>query len=652
MGLIDLKTDLKSLRFGKDQLGGGSSGQPYIQTPFPEKANTLQLTKINGASLSYDFPIRGGALALINSTEDTTRIARFLLDAPKGPLFITKQVGLQLSNPRIETGKTLGIENTRIYNLGINTITQVASNAFGIHIDRAGALGNIQEFNKYEKIVSSINRNTPNENRLLKLYSNFNVGVNNDKKDLITQTALDIYNKITAKLNKFNNSRLGNFLNELTNNGLNRTIESAKEKASRALEPKYYKIDDYIGGPGSVYGLGNTTLNRYVFTDRYIYEDRVVPNLELNYQRFLGLSRFLYPLSIEDNQEKALVFNGEPSSTTSHPLVQTEGTSFTSTHLYDDINNTVTGKDVNNSHLNSLTFDYQLIKNQKIDPAKLVKPDFRQVINQEFGSNLPSTDYARFNMETRIGIGNPGKISRDRSKVNITDIDTVDKINMIPLFKEDISDDAGGTVVINGQKYSTRDLIKFRFEAVDNDNPSKTIKIVFRAFIDSFRDNLNADWQPYEYNGRGESFYTYKKFSRSANISFKIAAQSRDEMKPLYQKLNYLMSNLSPDYQGNGFMRGPFILMTVGNWFYRTPGIINNLSLDVKNNYPWEIAMNEPESGNDETMAELPQILDASMTFTPIHNFIPRKGPDVPFIYTGTHAKNYWLKPEEFINLK
>ena len=43
MGLIDLKTNLKSLRYGNDQLGGGNSGQPYIKTPIPEGFNNLLL---------------------------------------------------------------------------------------------------------------------------------------------------------------------------------------------------------------------------------------------------------------------------------------------------------------------------------------------------------------------------------------------------------------------------------------------------------------------------------------------------------------------------------------------------------------------------------------------------------------------------------
>lgn len=36
MGLLDLKTDLKSLRYGQDTPGGGDSGQPYIKSKIPE----------------------------------------------------------------------------------------------------------------------------------------------------------------------------------------------------------------------------------------------------------------------------------------------------------------------------------------------------------------------------------------------------------------------------------------------------------------------------------------------------------------------------------------------------------------------------------------------------------------------------------------
>jgi hypothetical protein len=101
MPLLDLKTDLKSLKYGQDTPGGGDSGQPYIKTDIntvDSGFNKLRFTKFD------DGLIRGGAVGAIGaSVVDTLRIGKFLTDPPKGPLFIVKQVGLQLTNPRVES---------------------------------------------------------------------------------------------------------------------------------------------------------------------------------------------------------------------------------------------------------------------------------------------------------------------------------------------------------------------------------------------------------------------------------------------------------------------------------------------------------------------------------------------------------------------
>ena len=47
MGLVDLKTDLKNLKFGSDRPGGGSSGQPYIQTAIPSSDLTSNILVLN-----------------------------------------------------------------------------------------------------------------------------------------------------------------------------------------------------------------------------------------------------------------------------------------------------------------------------------------------------------------------------------------------------------------------------------------------------------------------------------------------------------------------------------------------------------------------------------------------------------------------------
>jgi hypothetical protein len=115
MPLIDLKTNLKSLKYGSDQPGGGWSGQPFIEFPI-EDVNTPRtlLEFYKGNRTNPDFPIRGGGLRFdlgtqtftISSQIDKSRIKKFFESKPRGTAFLQKQIGLNLSNPKIETGNS------------------------------------------------------------------------------------------------------------------------------------------------------------------------------------------------------------------------------------------------------------------------------------------------------------------------------------------------------------------------------------------------------------------------------------------------------------------------------------------------------------------------------------------------------------------
>jgi|694.fasta_scaffold36935_5 hypothetical protein len=83
MPLVDLKTNLKSLRYGNDQQGGGSSNQPYIKTPIPDQL----------PNQGYDTYLRNGSLYGQSATDDFNRIKLFL-DSPLGENWITKQKDL------------------------------------------------------------------------------------------------------------------------------------------------------------------------------------------------------------------------------------------------------------------------------------------------------------------------------------------------------------------------------------------------------------------------------------------------------------------------------------------------------------------------------------------------------------------------------
>jgi hypothetical protein len=226
-----------------------------------------------------------------------------------------------------------------------------------------------------------------------------------------------------------------------------------------------------------------------------------------------------------------------------------------------------------------------------------------------------------FNIERRLGLPRTvenlggGELTR-----------TGDEINVIPLYISDAPPNSS-VIYINGKEYYPRDIIKFRIEAVDNDTPNSSTWMIFRALITDITDNPNPSWNTINYVGRGEPFYIYKGFERNVSFNFQVAAMSERELKPMWQKLNYLYSNVMPDYLGN-IMRGPYMKMTIGNYMFRQPGVIKNLTYTIDNKSPWEIAITDPERGEGEKMYELPHVLNVQMTYAPIHSFLPRKFPN------------------------
>ena len=99
----------KSYNFGQgtayDRQYNEFSSEPFIRNPIIESLrNNPSLTDLEG-DLGSKVPntlIRGGAVSHLNRQgTDLDRITNFLI-TPKGIAFTTKQVGLQLSNPRID----------------------------------------------------------------------------------------------------------------------------------------------------------------------------------------------------------------------------------------------------------------------------------------------------------------------------------------------------------------------------------------------------------------------------------------------------------------------------------------------------------------------------------------------------------------------
>ena len=163
MGLVNLQTNLKSLRFGNDRVHSGNSGQPYIQSPIPEgEAFVLP---------SHDFVLRGGLYAVRDTTEDVIRLGKYFTDlrSPSGLLFTAKQN--LLSRTATRTQASTGVLNEGIYT-PLSTLAQASVSAFGLHFNKQGLNpipGTPGSLTTYSNVVTQFQ---PNDvNRLVQIFN-------------------------------------------------------------------------------------------------------------------------------------------------------------------------------------------------------------------------------------------------------------------------------------------------------------------------------------------------------------------------------------------------------------------------------------------------------------------------------------------------
>jgi hypothetical protein len=142
MGLLNLKTDLKSLKYGNDRKGGGSSNQPYIVTPIPEEItpSSPDFLLRNTNLIDFNDPVAGlrarGAISdfiSLPSIVDSERLLKYFIDTKNisGFAFIAKQQLLARQNPDNE------ILGSVLYNPA-STVAQAGVGAFGYHLNKDG----------------------------------------------------------------------------------------------------------------------------------------------------------------------------------------------------------------------------------------------------------------------------------------------------------------------------------------------------------------------------------------------------------------------------------------------------------------------------------------------------------------------------------
>ena len=194
-------------------------------------------------------------------------------------------------------------------------------------------------------------------------------------------------------------------------------------------------------------------------------------------------------------------------------------------------------------------------------------------------------------------------------------------------FKDnDDPDDKGSLRRFINKLDTTQDFIKFFLTGpkLRPGDPTATDEIiVFRATMDSITDTYQPSWTPVNMIGRADPNYHYSSYSRDVSVDFTVYATDRDEMKPIYRKLNALAGFTAPDYSGNTIgLTGPWMRITIGDLFNQVPVIISSLSYTFGDSEsPWEINIED-----DATMMQVPYKVQVSLSFSIISDWLPQKG--------------------------
>jgi hypothetical protein len=714
MALINLQTDLKSLRYGKDTPGGGDSGQPYIKKTIPRVF----------VGASEDFLLRGGINAVTDSLTDVARLAKMFTDtkSPNGLLFIAKQQLLSRTASPAQGGtpQSPRLLNEGVYN-PLSTLAQAGVVAFGGHLNKQG-INPFAETGAYSK----------NPNLYFNKVKASNLSADNYIRtdEVVTQadtitTPIRVFNSDLPYADQIYNGFdvLGNDTTQFSTSKV-----TSADFQNRLANLWYNKVEQktsdinvltYNGGPGSILGIGKTNI-RFADQRTGVNSDKPItggvtwtPNQSINrefttligietskgaskayattngltldndvvdgtrvYNSAVGLNAKLFnplanspitwtPKLEQTKPDRTLPFNitigklsdiinNDPVFDSLDNLNTNRG--FTTPTVYQP------GPDqtiLNNTDLiyanNTYTYTQkQILENpygnentgetisSRSNVGKLngspIWQDFRKKIRETLGENseqvkkakekgaLPnSPNYAFKGIENRVNIGGknnlgPGNFTGKNlsSYTAGSGIGPIDKINALPIYRSK-------NVETNSQDYPINDLVKFRIAVIDNNSPNFKTFIHFRAFIDSMSDSYNATWNGFNYLGRSEQFYNYGGFTRTVSLSWTVSVQSKQELIPMYKKLNYLASSLTGDYSPDGYMRGNLVQLTIGGYLYEQPGIITSLTYDVPTESPWEIGIND-EGGFDSSVKELPHIIRVTgFNFIPIQNFVPQK---------------------------
>jgi hypothetical protein len=585
-----------------------------------------------------DGLIRGGVVTVADRiVADTVRIAKFMA-SPKGLLWIVKQIGLGLTNAKVETFPLSGPfgRATRIHT-GVASLLSVPGTALGLHFTRHG-IPFANEFASYENVIKA--------QQLL------SIG--------------DPYSRLITLKGEFGGP------GKLASNLIKEGADTVKVIATKALGS--LTLSSVLGGPGSVYGIGFTQIRRVVDT-----KSDAVANAKLH-GNFTQL--YLYGKQYAEGVLTPLRKVDEAKTSLSKKIAATKyNTTTPGVYVTDktpDSKVDISRSDSKNEaslYKNETTppvgiNSYITLAYGKIPKDKKTLRDFRSAIIEDLkvtnqsqltaiGTGRDKDYYTKNNLEDKYGFGKLGLIdgvtrlnalgegsflvkgqqfNRSNRTILLTDSFRGDRVTAL-----DIS--SGASVLSKATVYpdNAQDLIKFYFE--DGDQGRNVMP--FRCTLTGFSDSFSPGWDKIDIMGRPDGAYLYSSFERSISFSFTVAALSRSEMIPMWRKLNYLASYTMPDFNAGAKPSGPFMRITIGDMFQQTPGFITSLTYNIPDDATWDTAS---DSKDNKDAKQLPMMIEANVSFTIVADYRPQMMGRVYSLSPGgakANIEGQWLADAE-----
>ena len=225
---------------------GRATDQPFIVRGIQRNDGDSQFYGPGGRTSPQNMLVRGGLIAFAaRLAEDAIRMGKFLL-SPKGLIWNLKQVGLQSSNPNVES--TLTIRPTKSYN-PIEFAKNFITAPEGIHKRRHGGSQVAGRYEEVQKRFLQDDAESVKSNRLARL--KIELFGNGEPGAVDQDTPTDLFGQIVQGVS--------NFVAPLQN-----ALSGFDGSSIRELSGP--------GGPSSVYGIGFTNIRRTVTTGNVLVE--------------------------------------------------------------------------------------------------------------------------------------------------------------------------------------------------------------------------------------------------------------------------------------------------------------------------------------------------------------------------------------------